>query len=144
MDLYLRRETTRRRADGGRPASVNARCVSVRNYAQTSFAYFELPAVDVPAMKQFYGALFGWNFQDWGEDYTAFSEAGLEGGINADPEHKTKAPLAIVQTDDIEAMEAKVQESGGRITRSVFQYPGGRRFHFTDPSGNELAVMQLD
>lgn len=108
------------------------------------FAYLELPTVDVAALKQFYGNLFGWSFQDWGEDYTAFSEAGLDGGFNADPEHKTKAPLAIIQTDHIEVLESKVQATGGRITRSVFQFPGGRRFHFTDPSGNELAVMQLD
>ena len=108
------------------------------------FAYLELPSVDVPALKQFYGTLFGWSFQDWGEDYAAFSEAGLDGGFNADPEHKTTAPLAVIQTKHIEVLEAKIHATGGRITRSTFQFPGGRRFHFTDPSGNELAVMQMD
>ncbi len=112
--------------------------------AKHHVAYLGLPTTDVPATERFYGSLFDWKFQGWGESYTAFSEAGLDGGFNADPEHKTKAPLAIIQTDAIEALEAKVQTVGGRITRSTFPFPGGRRFHFTDPSGNELAVMQLD
>ncbi len=107
-------------------------------------AYFELPATNVALMKQFYGTLFGWTFQDWGDEYAAFSDAGLDGGLNAAPDHKTKAPLAIVETDQIEAMEDRVRAQGGVITMPIFAYPGGRRFHFTDPNGNELAVMQLD
>ena len=108
------------------------------------FAYLELPTGNVASLKQFYGQLFGWKLQDWGEDYTAFSDSGLDGGFNADPEHKPQAPLAIIQTDVIEALETEIVAAGGRVTRPTFAFPGGRRFHFTDPSGNELAVMQLD
>lgn len=106
--------------------------------------YLELPATSTAGMKMFYGDLFGWRFQDWGPDYTAFSEAGLEGGFNAEVGHRTKSPLAVVETDDISGMEARVQQAGGTVTLPTFQFPGGRRFHFTDPSGNELAVMQID
>ena len=108
--------------------------------------YLELPVTDVATSKRFYGTLFGWTFEDFGPDYAAFGEAGLEGGLNAsgDDGSKSRAPLAMVQTDQIEQMEADVRAAGGTITKPTFAYPGGRRFHFTDPSGNELAVMQPD
>lgn len=111
---------------------------------KNKLAYLELPSADVAELKQFYGSLFGWTFQDYGADYVAFSESGLDGGFNADSEHKTAAPLAIIETDDIEAMQAGLRSAGGVITKPIFAFPGGRRFHFTDPSGNELAVMQVD
>jgi len=107
-------------------------------------AYIELPATNTDKMKAFYGSLFGWTFQDWGADYTAFSESGVDGGFNAGDEHRTKAPLVIIETDDIQAMEERVQQTGGNITLPTFKFPGGSRFHFTDPSGNELAVMQVE
>jgi predicted enzyme related to lactoylglutathione lyase len=110
--------------------------------SKNKIAYLELPAADVPALKAFYGPLFGWSFQDYGETYAAFSDSGLEGGFNA--ENGTAAPLAVIETDEIETMEAKVRAAGGTITQPIFSYPGGRRFHFLDPSGNELAVMQVE
>ena len=112
--------------------------------ANKKLAYLELPAVDVPVLKQFYGALFGWNFQDFGPDYAAFSDAGLEGGFNGSTEGRSKAPLAIIESDHIGEMERAVRAQGGVITLPIFALPGGRRFHFQDPSGNELAVMQPD
>ena len=112
--------------------------------SKNKLAYVELPSTNVAALKEFYGPLFGWAFQDYGDDYAAFSQAGLDGGFNADNDHKTAAPLAIIETDDIELMEAGVRSAGGTITRGIFAFPGGRRFHFTDPSGNELAVMQIE
>ncbi len=112
--------------------------------ATNKLAYLELPANDVTSLKRFYGQLFGWRFQDFGPDYTAFSEAGLDGGFNASVEGQTKAPLAIIETDRIEEMEAAVRAEGGVVTLPIFAFPGGRRFHFQDPSGNELAVMQPD
>jgi predicted enzyme related to lactoylglutathione lyase len=112
--------------------------------AKNKLAYIELPATRTDEMKTFYGALFGWSFQDWGSDYTSFSESGLEGGFNAADEHRTRAPLAIIETDDIGTMEERVRQTGGKITLPTFKFPGGRRFHFTDPSGNELAVMQVE
>ena len=111
---------------------------------KNKLSYFELPAGNVAALKEFYGTLFGWTFQDYGEDYAAFSDAGLDGGFNAAEQGRTRAPLAIVETDDLEKAEATVRSAGGTITQPIFDFPGGRRFHFTDPSGNELAVMQLE
>jgi predicted enzyme related to lactoylglutathione lyase len=110
--------------------------------AKTPIVYLELPSSDVAASKQFYGSLFGWTFEDWGPDYAAFSDAGLAGGLNGAPDQRTKAPLAVLDTDDLEAMLTKVEAAGGTITLPIFSFPGGRRFHFTDPAGNELAVMQ--
>ena len=107
-------------------------------------AYIELPATNTDEMKAFYSTLFGWSLQDWGADYTAFSESGVNGGFNAGEEHRTKAPLVIIETDDIQAMEERVQQTGGTITLPTFKFPGGSRFHFTDPAGNELAVMQVE
>jgi len=106
--------------------------------------YLELPSTDVPSTKRFYADLFGWTFQDYGPTYAAFSNSGLEGGFNADPSQRTKAPLAVIETDNIEAMEAQVREAGGTIIVPTFPFPGGRRFHFLDPHGNELAIMQAD
>ena len=111
--------------------------------AKNQIAYVELPAGQIAAMRSFYSGLFGWEFQDWGPDSAAF-QAGIDGGLNASDEGKTKAPLIIVATDEIEAMEARVTQAGGTILLPIFAYPGGRRFHFRDPAGNELAVMQSD
>jgi predicted enzyme related to lactoylglutathione lyase len=101
--------------------------------------YVELPAGDLPATKAFYAAAFGWAFTDYGPGYAAMNE-GLDGGFNADPADQVKVPLVILFATDLEAMAAKVEAAGGTITRPIFSFPGGRRFHFRDPSGNELAV----
>jgi predicted enzyme related to lactoylglutathione lyase len=106
--------------------------------------YLELPAHDLAACKSFYEAAFGWSFQDYGPSYAAFSYSGLDGGFNADPAERPAAPLAVIATPDIKAMVEVVVKAGGRITMPTFSFPGGRRFHFADPSGNELAVMQAD
>ena len=110
--------------------------------ARHQIAYVELPCGDVAELKTFYGGLFGWGFQDWGPDYVALEGAGIDGGFNGEKASKPKAPLVIVETDEIEAMVQKVEAAGGTITKPLFAYPGGRRFHFLDPGGNELAVMQ--
>ncbi len=107
-------------------------------------AYIELPSTNVAASKEFYGSLFGWKFQDWGPDYASFSEAGIAGGFNGGGDHRTQAPLVILESGDLEATLEKVEAAGGTITMPIFAFPGGRRFHFKDPSGQELAVMQQD
>jgi len=102
--------------------------------------YFELPGGDLPSVKAFYGAAFGWSFVDYGPEYAAFNE-GLDGGFNAHtPPDDTKAPLPVLWADDIEVMAAKVEAAGGVILKPIFAFPGGRRFHFRDPAGTELAV----
>lgn len=101
--------------------------------------YVEWPAGDLPRLKGFYEQAFGWTFTDYGPAYAAMSE-GMDGGFNADAADQTAKPLVVLYAHDLEAMEAKVRAAGGTITRPIFAFPSGRRFHFTDPSGNELAV----
>jgi uncharacterized protein len=104
--------------------------------------YLELPTQQLAASKTFYANLFGWTFQDYGPTYAAFSDSGTAGGLNADPTERTKAPLAVIESLNLEETEQAILKAGGKITVPIFSFPGGRRFHFTDPSGNELAVMQ--
>ena len=101
--------------------------------------YLELPAANLPATKQFYSQAFGWTFVDYGPTYAAFDQ-GLDGGFDADPADRTRTPLPVLYAHDLEAILAKVQAAGGEITHPIFTFPGGRRFHFRDPSGNDLAV----
>ena len=101
--------------------------------------YLELPATGLPETKAFYEAAFGWTFQDYGPSYAGFDE-GLDGGFDADAADRSKAPLPILYAHDLETMLAKVEDAGARIVRPIYAFPGGRRFHFADPSGNELAV----
>lgn len=105
--------------------------------------YVELPGMKLPDTKRFYGDAFGWTFVDYGPDYAAFT-AGVDGGFNGhagtESGGQRPAPLVIVYAKDLEAMEAKVRAAGGQILAPIYSFPGGRRFHFQDPSGNELAV----
>jgi predicted enzyme related to lactoylglutathione lyase len=106
--------------------------------------YLELPCDNLPATKTFYTNLFGWSFQDYSPTYAAFTNSGTEGGFNADPAERPRTPLPVLLSDNLEDTEQEVREAGGKITVPIFSFPGGRRFHFTDPSGNELAIMQAD
>jgi predicted enzyme related to lactoylglutathione lyase len=102
--------------------------------------YVELPAADIAAAKAFYGALFGWRFVDYGPDYAEFDSAGRKGGFNARlPPAANGGPLIILYAADLDAMEARVKQAGAAIT-AHHAFPGGRRFHFRDPGGNEIAV----
>lgn len=101
--------------------------------------YIEWPAGDLPATKAFYTAAFGWTFVDYGADYVAFEGQGADGGFFR-PEAESPKPLVVLYAHDLEAMLDKVTAAGGVITAPIFSFPGGRRFHFTDPGGNELAV----
>jgi uncharacterized protein len=107
-------------------------------------AYLELPARNLDASRTFYQNLFGWTFQDYGPTYTAFTDSGTAGGFNADPAERTVAPLAVIESPDLEATQQSILDAGGKITLPIFSFPGGRRFHFSDPAGNELAIMQRD
>ena len=102
--------------------------------------YLEMPAGALPSTKAFYEQAFGWRFIDYGPDYAAFENAGLDGGFYADVSDAVAKPLPILYAADLEAAQARVEAAGGSVVRAIFSFPGGRRFHFTDPSGNELAV----
>lgn len=101
--------------------------------------YLELPGGALPQTKAFYGEAFGWTFVDYGPTYAAF-EQGLDGGFDADAGEATPQPLPVLYAQDLEAMQARVEAAGGVVVRSIYAFPGGRRFHFRDPAGTELAV----
>jgi predicted enzyme related to lactoylglutathione lyase len=105
--------------------------------------YIEFPAGDLEKAKAFYSAAFGWRFEDYGPDYCAFQDAGLDGGFYRAPLRASASEgsaLVVIYADDLEATLRRVIECGGTIIREIFSFPGGRRFHFADPNGNELAV----
>jgi predicted enzyme related to lactoylglutathione lyase len=102
--------------------------------------YVEFAATDIGRTKQFYQDVFGWRFEDYGPDYTSFQDGRLAGGFERKPAVRAGGPLVVIYARDLEALEAAITQAGGKIVRPPFAFPGGRRFHFTDPSGNELAV----
>ncbi|MDB5678915.1 VOC family protein [Sphingomonas bacterium] len=106
--------------------------------------YVELPVQNTGLTKAFFTAAFGWSFTDFGDDYAATMTGETDLGLNGDHSQWTAAPLAVIQVDDLDATLAAVTDAGGTITQPIFAFPGGRRFHFRDPSGNELAAMQPD
>ena len=106
--------------------------------------YLELPVGDVPAMKAFYSAAFGWSFTDFGADYAATMSGDTDIGLNGSPEHSTALLLPAIEVDDLEAAEESVKAAGGEVTLAIFAFPGGRRFHFRDPAGHEIGVVQVD
>ncbi len=108
--------------------------------------YIELPATDIAATKHFYHQVFGWEFQDWGPGYTSFHDGRLGGGFNSESHPSgtdgkaTRGVLVVLYATSLDQTYGKVKEAGGKIVRETFDFPGGRRFHFADPNGNELAV----
>lgn len=103
----------------------------------TPIDYVELAGGDLTATKAFYAQAFGWAFTDYGPEYAAIANAGLDGGFSA-TDHDP--PLVVLKTDDLEAAHQRVVDAGAEITRPIFDFPGGRRFQFKDPAGNELGV----
>lgn len=105
--------------------------------------YVEFPAFDLPSTKAFFQKAFGWTFVDYGAEYTAFSDQGLDGGFfKADLRSTTEngGALLVFFSNNLESTLAKVVEAGGEVVKPIFHFPGGRRFHFIEPSGNEFAV----
>ncbi|MEZ5306075.1 MAG: VOC family protein [Pyrinomonadaceae bacterium] len=92
------------------------------------------------AAKKFYSEIFGFEFTDWGPDYSDCSEIKPAFGINSDPGHRPSAPLPVFYSEDLEGSKETVEESGGEIVVDIFEFPGGHRFHFKDPAGNVVAI----
>jgi uncharacterized protein len=102
--------------------------------------YIEFPVPDVAVARRFYQTVFGWRFTDYGTDYTSFEDGRLTGGFRGGEEARPGGALVVIYASDLERVLAAVGAAGGTIIQPTFDFPGGRRFHFRDPSGHELAV----
>lgn len=105
--------------------------------------YVEFPAKNIEASKKFFSKVFGWEFTDYGPEYSAFSNQGLDGGFyraELTASSETGGALIVFYSKKLEQTEQKILDAGGSIIKPIFNFPGGRRFHFTDPNGNEFAV----
>ena len=101
--------------------------------------YVEFPSTDRAATSAFFHAAFGWGQVSYGPDYDGLDGAGIDGGVDQSA-GRVATTMAIIRTDDLDAAERRVLAAGGVITRAQFDFPGGRRFHFREPGGNEMAV----
>ena len=111
--------------------------------AHEKINYVEFPTKDIEATKAFFTAVFGWVFVDYGPDYSAFSNAGIDGGFyksEATATRENGSALIVFYSKTLEETQAKLEAAGGKIVKPTFSFPGGRRFHFSDPNGNEFAV----
>jgi len=106
--------------------------------------YVELPVRDIGPARAFYERAFGWSLTDFGPTYAATLTGDTDIGLQANAAEATKAPLPVIDVDDLEAALVAVEAAGGSIVKPIFAFPGGRRFHFLDPSGNELAAVEAD
>jgi len=105
-----------------------------------SINYIEFKAKDLEKVKEFYTATFEWAFNDFGTTYTSFSNSGLRGGFEKTEAKIVNGTLVVLYHGNLDLIKNKIMEHGGKITKDIFSFPGGRRFHFADPSENELAV----
>lgn len=105
--------------------------------------YVEFPAKDIQATKHFFSKVFKWEFKDFGDEYAAFSDQGINGGFYKAELSATVnngSSLIVFYSQYLEATQTKIENAQGVIVKPIFEFPGGRRFHFTEPSGNEFAV----
>ncbi len=106
----------------------------------TLINYVEFKSTNLKKTKEFYSQAFGWVFTDYGDAYTAFSKSGLEGGFELTKEPIANGALVVLHHDNLNKIKAEIISAGGTISLDIFSFPGGSRFHFIDPSGNELSV----
>ena len=104
--------------------------------------YLELPTSNLAATRSFYEQAFAWTMTEFAPTYAATTTGDTDVGLQADASEAPRAPLPVIQVDELEAVLESVQAAGGKILKPIYAFPGGRRFHFIDPSGNELAVWQ--
>ena len=105
--------------------------------------YVEFPSKDIEATKSFFTSVFGWSFVDYGPEYAAFSNEGLDGGFfKAELNSSTNngSALIVFYSNNLKSTQEKIEKSNGVIIKNIYSFPGGHRFHFTEPSGNEFAV----
>ncbi len=104
----------------------------------------EFNVSDIARAKDFYGNAFGWSFTDFGPEYCEFNDGRITGGFTTLGPVKTGGPLVILYADDLEATQKRLEGVGAKIVKDIFAFPGGRRFHFADPDGYELAVWSAE
>ncbi|AOR69748.1 bleomycin resistance protein [Burkholderia stabilis] len=104
----------------------------------------EFNVSDIRQSKAFYGSVFGWTFTDYGPTYTEFRDGRITGGFTTGEPIRPGGPLVILYADDLAEVQRRIEATGATISRQTFSFPGGRRFHFTDPDGYELAVWSAD
>ena len=97
-------------------------------------------AEELKATTKFFSEVFGWEFTEYGDEYADTHDSGVTAGVNASNDHKYTKPLAVIYCEDIAETKKKIMDAGGKITVDLYEFPGGKRFHFTDPTGHELAV----
>ncbi|NNE85749.1 MAG: VOC family protein [Alphaproteobacteria bacterium] len=102
--------------------------------------YIEFAVTDIARSKDFYGTAFGWTFTDYGPDYCEFSDGHMKGGFDAHSPVTPGGPLVVLYGADLVDVSRRIEAAGGNIVKPIYDFPGGRRFHFTDPDGYELAV----
>lgn len=102
--------------------------------------YIEMGVRDLERAKKFYGDVFGWTFRDYGPTYAEFFDGRLRGGFTTEMQPGPGGPLVVFYGDNLAAMQDRIEAAGGQIIKAVFDFPGGQRFHFTDPDGYEMAV----
>ncbi len=109
--------------------------------AENRIDYVEIPVTDMKKARPFFEAMFGWEFQEWGDEYFSFSDGRLDGGmrLSSEPAPATGV-LLVFFSEDLERDVERVKELGGTISQEIFSFPGGRRFHFIDPVGTEFAI----
>ncbi len=107
---------------------------------KTPIHYIELYTTDIPAIKEFYSKAFGWRFIDYGQSYVAFEDAGISGGFELVVGPIVNGTLVVLYHEDLEGIRDTLISMGAPIAQDIFSFPGGRRFHFHDPVGNELAI----
>jgi predicted enzyme related to lactoylglutathione lyase len=122
-------------SDENGPIAQKDRCID----------YIEFAVPDIARAKAFYGQAFGWSFTDYGPAYCEFTDGRMKGGFEkSEGPISTGGPLVVLYGNDLAELQKKIEAAGGKIVRPVFEFPGGRRFHFTDPEGYELAVWTVE
>jgi hypothetical protein len=109
--------------------------------AENQISYVEIPVTDMKKARAFFESMFGWEFKEWGPDYLSFNDGRLNGGLRgSDVPPPSHGVLLVFYSDDLERDLERVQRHGATISQEIFSFPGGRRFHFIDPVGNEFAI----
>lgn len=114
--------------------------VSMADRLENRIDYIEIPATDIDSAKKFYSNVFGWDFVAYGDDYASFNDGRIAGGLRKEPVIQKGGPLIVFYAKQLESLQSRIRNAGGTVTKEIFTFPGGRRFHFSDPGGNELAV----